>query len=77
MITVEIRGFGKGGAQVFRAETESEMIGVLREAQRNATRKLRDQALLLRIMTELFLQYSGKSTNFLSAEIAKRLKAES
>jgi len=69
MIEVVIRGFGAGGDQVFRAETESEMIDKLREAQRHATKKIREQAQLIATLRGML---TNSLTSLITSEIAKK-----
>jgi hypothetical protein len=72
VIVVEIAGMGRGGRQVFRAESESEMIAKLREAQRHATRKIRELSTLVKILMTLLMQ-CGKSGNWIQTRVQRHL----
>jgi hypothetical protein len=75
VITVEVRGCGSAGDQVFRANSEEEMIVKLRESVRHGTRKIRELSTASKILTQLLLE-SGKTEIWIMRAVERRLKEQ-
>ena len=67
MLEITFPGSGKGGDQVFRAETQDELIEKLARAQSHATKKIREQAIQIKMLQELV-------TATLTTHVADKLK---